>query len=205
MLACKNVQIAIGRRISFDMEIAQRIIPFEYLYVENDCNGMKIKQTTHYIEMSWENYIQWLLHSHGWKYSSSKFDNDDIEPTTASPTSAAVERLHILDLYANRRDVVNDDKKMNFFTSWKQWGRCLQIVMIKLYQAKEGTTYHTAFKKKAWFSYRTLLEDLMYAYVTCWFAIEYIVTTLLKFSLSFSLLYYKLLKNVEECLKATLD
>ena len=52
MLACKNVQIAIGRRISFDMEIAQRIIPFEYLYVENDCNGMKIKQTTHYIEMS---------------------------------------------------------------------------------------------------------------------------------------------------------
>ena len=60
MLACKKEQTAenffndIGRRISFDTKKAQVIIPFEYLGVENDYNGVEIKQTTNYIEMSCE-------------------------------------------------------------------------------------------------------------------------------------------------------
>ena len=80
MFACKKEQTAknifndIGRRISFNTENSQCIIPFEYLCIVEDYNGVEIKQTTHYIEMSCENYVQRLLRSHGWEHPSSKFN-----------------------------------------------------------------------------------------------------------------------------------
>ena len=88
MLACRNQQTAkyvfdnIGRRISFDTEKAQRIIPFQYLGVVNDYDGVEIKQLTHYFEMCCENYIHHLLRSHKWEQFSSKFHDDDVKPTS---------------------------------------------------------------------------------------------------------------------------
>ena len=70
MLAYKNEQTTkdifndIGRRINFDTKKAQGIISFEYLGALDDYNGAEIKQTTRYIEMRCENYIQRLLRSH---------------------------------------------------------------------------------------------------------------------------------------------
>ena len=42
----------------------------------------------------------------------------------------------------------------------------------------EGTVDHQILEKKSGFAYRTLLGEMMYAYVTCRPAIGYAITTL---------------------------
>ena len=68
---------------------------------------------------------------------------------------------------------------------------------------KEGTAHHTASEKKMGFSYRNLLGELMYVYMTYRCDIGYAVTTLSKFSTSTSEFHYKLLKTVAKYLKST--
>ena len=56
----------------------------------------------------------------------------------------------------------------------------------------ENTVEHSALEKMKGFAYRTVLGELMYAYITCRPDIGYAVTTLSKFSTSPSAYHYKL-------------
>ena len=70
---------------------------------------------------------------------------------------------------------------------------------------KEGTAEHKVLEDKAGFAYRTLLGEIMYAYMTCRIDIGYAVTTLSKFSSTPSIYHYKLLKCLAQYLYATAD
>ena len=50
------------------------ILPFESLGVVKDYNGVDIKQTSHYIGMSCENYIHRLARTHGWELDDNNND-----------------------------------------------------------------------------------------------------------------------------------
>ena len=67
----------------------------------------------------------------------------------------------------------------------------------------EGTTEHRDIEKKSGFSYRTLLGEMMYAYVTCRPDIGYAITLLSKFSSSPAEYHYACLKNIARYLRAT--
>jgi len=69
----------------------------------------------------------------------------------------------------------------------------------------EGTSEHRELEDKAGFSYRTLLGEMMYAYVTCRPDIGYAITLLSKFGSSPSAYHYNCLKNVARYLRATKD
>ena len=62
----KDIFNIIGTKMSFASEKKKGIVPFEFLGVVKDYNGVDIKQTSHYIEMSCENYIHRLARTHGW-------------------------------------------------------------------------------------------------------------------------------------------
>ena len=64
----------------------------------------------------------------------------------------------------------------------------------------EGTPEHTKLAQKYGFSYRTLLGELMYAYVTCRPDIGYAVVTLSKFFTSPHETHYGMLKKVAKYL-----
>ena len=61
----RNIFNIIGEKMQFQREKEKGIIPFEFLGIVNDHNGVDIKQNSHYIEMSCQNYIQRLCKSHG--------------------------------------------------------------------------------------------------------------------------------------------
>ena len=67
----------------------------------------------------------------------------------------------------------------------------------------EGTAEHKQLKNKTGFSYRTLLGEMMYAYVTCRPDIGYAITLLSKFSSNPSEYHYSCLKNLVRYLCAT--
>ena len=69
----------------------------------------------------------------------------------------------------------------------------------------EGTSEHSDLAAKHGFSYRTLLGELLYAYVTCRPDIGYAVTTLSKFSIAPSDIHYAMLKGVAKYLRRTID
>jgi len=69
----------------------------------------------------------------------------------------------------------------------------------------EGTSDHMALTAKCGFAYRTLLGELLYAYVTCRPDIGYATITLSKFSTCPHDHHFALLKKVAECLRATKD
>ena len=60
----------------------------------------------------------------------------------------------------------------------------------------EGSPEHRKLEDEAGFSYRTLLGELMYCYVTCRLDIAYAITTLSKFATRPTKLHYSLLKGV---------
>ena len=68
---------------------------------------------------------------------------------------------------------------------------------------KEGTPEHKSLEEKFGFSYRTLLGELMFCYVSCRCDIGYAITLLSKFSTSPSEYHYNCLKNVARYLRAT--
>ena len=78
LLACDSKETAIdifdtiGLAIQFDAKKKSGIVPFDFLGVVKDYNGVDIKQTPHFIEMSCANYMQRLLKSHRWDTDSSK-------------------------------------------------------------------------------------------------------------------------------------
>ena len=69
----------------------------------------------------------------------------------------------------------------------------------------EGTPEHKALEDSSGFSYRTLLGEMMYAYVTCRPDIGYAITLLSKFGSNPSAYHYACLKNVARYLRATKD
>ena len=76
----------------------------------------------------------------------------------------------------------------------------------KMYKAtgpKEGVAAHKILEDQMGFAYRTLLGELMYAYITCRPDIGYSVTTLSKFSCAPAEYHYKLLQMVAKYLIMT--
>ena len=69
----------------------------------------------------------------------------------------------------------------------------------------ENTAAHRALENKKGFSYRTVLGECMYAYITCRSDIGYAVTTLSKFFCSPTPYHYKLLKGVVKYLRSTIN
>ena len=64
----------------------------------------------------------------------------------------------------------------------------------------EGSPAAAILERKSGFSFRSLLGELMYAYVTCRPNIGYHVTTLSKFAHAPDLVHYQALKNVAQYL-----
>ena len=58
---------------------------------------------------------------------------------------------------------------------------------------KEGVAAHKLLEDKMGFAHRTLLGELMYAYINCRSDIGYLVTTLSKFSCAPAEYHYRLL------------
>ena len=69
----------------------------------------------------------------------------------------------------------------------------------------EGTPEYAALARKHGFSYRTLLGELLYAYVTCRPDIGYAVVTLSKFSTCPHDVHYALLKKVAKYLRSEIN
>ena len=69
----------------------------------------------------------------------------------------------------------------------------------------EGTTEHADKAANHGFAYRTLLGELLYAYVTCRPDIGYAITTLSKFSVAPADVHYRLLKGVAKYLRRTIN
>jgi hypothetical protein len=69
----------------------------------------------------------------------------------------------------------------------------------------EGSLEHAALSAEQGFTYRTLLGELLYAYITCRPDIGYAVVTLSKFATTPSKFHYLQLKNVARYLRRTID
>ena len=69
----------------------------------------------------------------------------------------------------------------------------------------EGTIEYADLASKMGFAYRTLLGELLYAYITCRPDIGYAVITLSKFCIAPAKIHYDLLKNVAKYLCRTID
>jgi len=69
----------------------------------------------------------------------------------------------------------------------------------------EGTVDHAELAQKQGFSYRTLLGELLYAYIVCRPDIGYAVTTLSKFAVAPAAVHYTRLKDVARYLRRTAD
>ena len=67
----------------------------------------------------------------------------------------------------------------------------------------EGTVDHQILEKKSGFAYRTLLGEMMYAYVTCRPAIGSAITTLSKFSSKPHVIHYAYLKGVAKLIQVS--
>jgi hypothetical protein len=69
----------------------------------------------------------------------------------------------------------------------------------------EGTPEHAALTEEFGFKYRTLLGELLFAYVICRLDIGYAVTTLAKFSVAPHRLHFQSLKALAKHLRYTID
>ena len=70
---------------------------------------------------------------------------------------------------------------------------------------KEHSPEAIALEKTAGFSYRTVLGELMYAYITCRPDIGYAITTLSKFSSAPSAFHYTQLRHVAKYVRSTIE
>ena len=70
---------------------------------------------------------------------------------------------------------------------------------------RENTPEFHALERTSGFSYRTVLGEMMYAYITCRPDIGYAITTLSKFSSSPSAYHYSKLKGLAKYLRSTID
>jgi len=165
-LACKDestakaIYNAIGKKLKLPNESD---IPFSYLGLIEDFNGIDIEQSKTHVRISCQNYIDRLLISHGWTTEKSMLPQE-------IPVSPMKE--DITDLYTD--------------TGFK-----------------EGSSEHQALEESQGFAYRTLLGEMMYAYVTCRPDIGFAISTLSKFGSSPAACHYLQLKNVCRYLRTT--
>ena len=68
---------------------------------------------------------------------------------------------------------------------------------------KEGTKEHRELQEKRGFSYRTLLGEMMFAYVSCRLDIGYAITLMSKYSSHPSEFHYNSLKSIAKYLRTT--
>ena len=143
-----------------------------------------LKQTSHYIEMSYDNYIHCLSKNHDWVLA----DNKDSSATTTT-AAASVETLtpendpHLLQQKDLSHVPISFDLLFHYSPK-----RIVPIpsdsieCMYKETGPKEDVVAHKVWEDKTGFAYQTLLGELMYPYITCWPDIGYSSTTLSKFS-----------------------
>jgi hypothetical protein len=95
MLGCTDESIArniyniIGTKIRLKTDEEEDIVPFEWLGIVEDYNGVDIKQTDIYIEMNCAGYINRLLKTHGWDTESSKTEKPEPSPDPSPDPSPA--------------------------------------------------------------------------------------------------------------------
>lgn len=140
-------------------------VPFRYLGLLDDFNGVDVKQHSDCIILSCERYIERVLRTHDWETSTSPAKNE-YKIQSPLPVDA------IPSLYATTGPT-------------------------------EGTDGHQALIAKHGFSYRTLLGELLYAYVTCRPDIGYAVITLSKFATCPDHFHFSMLKKLAKYLRAT--
>lgn len=98
----------IGKKIQFDTEKEQGIVPFEYLGIVKDYNGVDVLQCKHFIQMSCGNYLRRLLKSHGWDTDSSK-----PLPTEAIPFSVRDDESSSINVHENESSSINNNNNNN--------------------------------------------------------------------------------------------
>ena len=160
---CKNIFNIIGEKMRFPSEKEKSIIPFEFLGIVNDYNGVDIKQTSHYIEMSCQNYIHCLCKSHGWEMNKSIQEDEMAFAITA-----------LFDIHSLHHSESNHEQdglpNSSIEYETKRIVPMPSDYIERMYKEtgpKEHTTNHDILEKKMGFSYRTLLGEVMYAYITC--------------------------------------
>ena len=186
----------IGIKIQFPSEKEDGTIPFEFLGVVTDYNGVDIIQTPDYIEISCKNYILRLLKSHGWDTPSTTAPPiekialpKDAIPPDPSPTTAAaasVNKLNVLKHHGVpilKNSNINEDEgncrinssmpnstTSDFMHTSKPSSPSPSDCIDQMYLEDDpfkNTTAHLVLEKKKGFNYCTLLGELMYAYITC--------------------------------------
>ena len=147
----------------------------EFLGVVNDYNGVEIKQTPYYIEISCKNYITRLLRSHSWESSEEEETSSLVDPSIA-----AVAALHLLETAIKNEEYIEAPKlsssklleaikndPLNISNrSIPMSTDCIERI-YKESGPREGTAHHKALEDSVGFSYRTLLGELMYDMITC--------------------------------------
>jgi hypothetical protein len=173
------------------------IVPFEWLGIVEDYNGVDIKQTDKYIEMNCAGYINRLLKTHGWDTELSKTKKPEPSPNPSpnpspdpSPDPSPVPSLF--------QDYMKSSKPIAPIPadSIEQ--------LFKDVGPPENTAAHKALESTRGFSYQTLLGELMYVYITCQPDIGYAITSLSKFSSAPAVFHYKLLQGVAKYLRSTM-
>ena len=168
MIACihektaRDIVDTIGRKMQFDTEREQGIVPMEFLGIVNDYNGVEIKQTPYYIEMSCKNYINRFLRSHGWEE-----EEDDISNISKSTQEAAAS-LHRLEEAIEQEDLslspklesssklleeIRKDPMKVSNRSIPMPADCIEKI-YKNSGPKEGTAHHKALEEKVGFAYQ---------------------------------------------------
>ena len=170
-----------------------------------------------------------MLKSHGWDTPTTKQLPNENLPTSENiinvPTAAAAASINkiqikredglivqpVTDIDDDDHSRINQNPSKNQSYYWKSSKPMspLPSDCIEQIYSQEGplenTTAHLVLEKKSGFNYRSLLGELMYAYITCRPDIGYAVTTLSKFSSSPSQYHYGLLKGVAKYLRNTID
>jgi hypothetical protein len=135
--------------------------------------------------MNCAGYINCLLKTHGWDTESSKSKNPDpslVPSPDPSPVPTSKPSLF--------QDCMSSSKPIAPIPA-----DCIEQ-LFKDVGTLENTAAHKALESTRGFSYRTLLGELMYVYITCRPDIGYAITSLSKFPSVPSPFHYKLLKGV---------
>ena len=211
MIGCEHEKLAadianiIGTKVKFPTE---QEIPMTFLGIVSDYNGVDIIQTRNHVEISCANYIDRIMKSHGWSTApnTEKLKApvppepsmmvqtqplNHIATTTSNGIDQATISAHPSDIHPDGNKPIAPLAPDCIKTMYSDDG------------PKEGTVEHTVLEKQQGFGYRTLLGEMMYAYVTCRLDIGYAITTLSKFSTAPSTYHYGLLKSVAKYLRKT--
>ena len=165
-IACPSESIAtsifdaIGTRLQIATETT---VPFKYMGLLSDFNGVNVDQYRDSISVSVSSYIDRIMQTHGW--------------TTPIQVSTRIPQAPIPD------DAISS--------------------MFNHVGPSEDSPEHAALTLKHGFKYRSLLGELLYAYVTCRPDIGYAIVTLSKFASCPHDVHFSLLRSVARYLRET--